>query len=76
MNDNDTPKKWLEIQRAECQLVFEELKTLNIVELERIEKLEKELKRMKYIILASIFALQAFLPEGLNSIIALLQKIL
>lgn len=75
MNDNETAHKWLEIQRVECQEVFDELKTLNIVELERIDNLEKEVKRLKYIILAAIFALQAFLPKGLDSIIDLVQKV-
>ena len=75
MNDNETPKKWLEIQRSECQLVFEELKTFNIVELERIENLEKEVKRLKYILLASIFALQAFLPNGVRNIIEMVEKV-
>lgn len=59
----------------EARLVIEALQIQAKVQLDRIEELEKELRKIKYTILVAVFALQSILPNGLSSIIGILEKI-
>ena len=74
MNDKETPTKHSEDVLTSCQVMFTELKLSNQLQLSRMEHVEKELRRLKYILITAIFALQALLPNGLGHIIDLFNK--
>lgn len=62
------------IINTECLGIFDELKTLNNIQLARIDLLEKEVRHLKYTLIAVIIALRTILPNGLSDIISLFEK--
>jgi hypothetical protein len=75
MNDKKMPTEQERIVLAECKVVFTELKLTHQLLLNRMSVMEKEVKRLKYIIISAIIALQAILPKGLISILDLFNKV-
>ena len=75
MNDKERSIEQERIMLAECKVVFSELKLTHQLLLGRMSEMEKEVKRLKYIIITAIIALQAILPKGLISILDLFNKV-
>jgi hypothetical protein len=75
MNDNEMSTEQERKVLAECKVVFSELKLTHQLLLGRMSAMEKEVKRLKYIIITAIIALQAILPKGLISILDLFNKV-